>query len=100
MEIAFIAMIAPAFSRICCKWKRGQRQPVYIGVDSDPAPRYETESWLAAQMGVEVKPCIEKVAERGAGHKRCRNNRLLDSGYQLRYPGYKQGYRAVLAARA
>lgn len=78
----------------------GQRQSVYLGVDSDPAPRFETENWLAAQMGVEVKPFAEKVDGRGPGHKRCRNNRMLDSGYQLRYPGYKQGYEAVLEARA
>lgn len=76
-----------------------KRERLYIGVDSDPAPRFETESWLARQMGVDVKPREEKMGERSAGHKRCRNNRLLDSGYQLRYPSYKQGYRAVLDAR-
>lgn len=78
----------------------GQRHSVYIGVDSDPAPRYETESWLAGQMDVAIKPSNEHVAVRGTGHKRCGNKRLLDSGYQLRYPSYKDGYRAVLDARA
>ncbi len=77
-----------------------QRHSVYIGVDSDPAPRYETESWLAAQMGVEIKPSKELATERLAGSKRCTNKRLLDSGYQLRYPSYKDGYRSVLKARA
>jgi hypothetical protein len=34
-----------------------------------------------------------------AGHKRCRNRALQDSGYQLIYPDYKTGYGALLAAR-
>jgi hypothetical protein len=32
-----------------------------------------------------------------AGHKRCRNRALHDSGYQLIYPDYKIGYGALLA---
>ena len=75
------------------------RQSIYLGVDSDPAPRFDTESWLAAQLGVEVKSPAQTQGARGIGHKRCRNTRLLDSGYQLQYPSYKEGYRAVIAAR-
>ncbi|MFT4823453.1 MAG: nucleoside-diphosphate-sugar epimerase [Halioglobus sp.] len=76
-----------------------QWQPSYIGVDSDPAPRYETESWLAEQLGVDPKPLEQTVDGRGTGHKRCSNKGLLGSGYQLLYPGYRDGYRAVLDER-
>ncbi|MEH6637466.1 MAG: hypothetical protein V7700_18240, partial [Halioglobus sp.] len=78
-------------------------QPVYIGVDDRPAPQFEVESWLAEQMGVEVRPAEVRPAEAQprvvapAGHKRCRNRALHSSGYQLLYPDYKSGYAATLA---
>ena len=31
-------------------------EPLYIGVDDEPAPRYEVEAWLARAMGLEVRP--------------------------------------------
>jgi nucleoside-diphosphate-sugar epimerase len=77
--------------------------PVYIGVDDLPAPRYEVESWLAREMGLEDpmagQPAAveEPTRHNAAGHKRCRNTALRDSGYQLIYPDYKSGYRALLA---
>lgn len=76
--------------------------PMYIGVDDRSAPRYEVESWLAAELGVTnhipEHPRIteEPTRHNTAGHKRCRNKALHDSGYQLAYPDYQSGYRAVL----
>jgi nucleoside-diphosphate-sugar epimerase len=78
--------------------------PVYIGVDDLPAPRYEVESWLASEMGLEDLVAGQSVAgddptrHNTAGHKRCRNTALHDSGYQLIYPDYKSGYGALLAS--
>jgi nucleoside-diphosphate-sugar epimerase len=78
--------------------------PVYIGVDDLPAPRYEVESWLAREMGLEYPLGVQSGAvddptrHNTAGHKRCRNSALHDSGYQLIYPDYKTGYGALLAA--
>jgi hypothetical protein len=75
---------------------------MYIGVDDCSAPRYEVESWLAAELGVTNQisehPRIteEPTRHNTAGHKRCRNKALHDSGYQLVYPDYQSGYRAVL----
>ncbi|MEZ5503010.1 MAG: hypothetical protein R3E50_10245 [Halioglobus sp.] len=77
--------------------------PVYIGVDDRPAPRYEVETWLAREMGLadqvagQPAPDEEPTRHNSAGHKRCRNLALHDSGYQLIYPDYKSGYRALLA---
>jgi nucleoside-diphosphate-sugar epimerase len=77
-------------------------EPVYIGVDDLPAPRYEVESWLAAEMGVEMDSDLTSVNEptrhNTAGHKRCRNTALHASGYQLIYPSYKSGYSNLLAS--
>jgi nucleoside-diphosphate-sugar epimerase len=77
--------------------------PVYIGVDDQPAPRYEVESWLARTMGLEDLVAGQPAAaddttrHNTAGHKRCRNRALHDSGYQLIYADYKTGYGAILA---
>lgn len=79
-------------------------EPVYIGVDNEPAPRYEVESWLAGELGVAepVEGLPESVGEPTrhniAGHKRCRNSALRNSGYELIYPTYKSGYSALLAS--
>jgi nucleoside-diphosphate-sugar epimerase len=76
--------------------------PVYIAVDDQPAPRYEVESWLAREMGLEDQLAGQPAAgdeptrHNTAGHKRCRNKALRDSGYRLLYPEYKSGYRALL----
>jgi nucleoside-diphosphate-sugar epimerase len=79
-------------------------EPVYIGVDDQPAPRYEVESWLAERMGLSERGSTEPAAgseptrHNSAGHRRCRNCALRDSGYQLIYPDYKSGYNDLLAS--
>lgn len=72
-------------------------EPVYIGVDDDPAPRFEVETWLAREMGIAAGPGVTAPDSPGA-HKRCRNRLLHASGYRLRYPDYRSGYRAVLGS--
>ncbi|MEZ5570581.1 MAG: epimerase [Halioglobus sp.] len=79
-------------------------QPIYIGVDDQPAPRYEVESWLARQLGLQDQIAREPAAGQpapihGSGHKRCRNLALHESGYQLQYPDFRSGYSALLASR-
>jgi hypothetical protein len=75
-----------------------------IGVDDLSAPRYEVESWLATELGVanqspEFLGTVEEPTRHNtAGHKRCRNTALRESGYQLLYPDYNRGYGAVLDA--
>jgi len=73
-------------------------EQVYIAADDAPAPRHEVEAWLARRLGVEA---VEERAPGGrdGGHKRCRNRLLHASGYRLRYPDYRAGYEAVLAAK-
>ncbi|HEY6131499.1 MAG TPA: epimerase, partial [Halioglobus sp.] len=79
--------------------------PIYIGVDDLPAPRYEVESWLARELGLEdpsagLPAAVDQPTRHNmAGHKRCHNYALRNSGYQLTYPDYKSGYRALLASR-
>lgn len=71
----------------------GEVLPVYNGVDNNPAPAHEVESWLANKMG-----CTSHVATTNgaAGHKRCSNKALHASGYDLQFPDYKVGYLPIL----
>ncbi|MGI0119244.1 SDR family oxidoreductase [Zooshikella sp. RANM57] len=65
----------------------------YIGVDNEPVSLREVTLWLAKQLG--VKPSKEVPMGRG-GSKQCSNQRILDSGYQFKYPSYREGYQALL----
>ena len=67
----------------------------YCVVDSNPAPAHEVESWLAQRLGVAVR-YVDARPDAGA-NKRVSNRRMLGSGYELRFPGYRQGYVSLLA---
>ena len=71
---------------------------VYNCVDDNPAPAHDVESWLADTLGISVKNGAGDAAAAPAFHKRCSNQRLRDSGYQLRYPDYRAGYSQVIEA--
>ncbi len=75
-------------------------EPLYLGVDSSPAPKNDVLNWLADALDRE-KPPVKPESERPQGrrsrsNKRCSNQRLLDSGYVLQYPSYQEGYTAIL----
>lgn len=70
-------------------------EPLYLGVDSEPAPRSEVIAWLRARMGLPALP-EAPTGDLVAG-KRCSNQRLLASGYRLLYPSFREGYGALLA---
>ncbi len=82
--------------------------PLYLAVDDDPAPLDQVLSWLALQLGVPEPPlAVQPPLKPGAAasadpalrmraSKRCRNHRLRASGFDFRYPGYRDGYAALL----
>jgi nucleoside-diphosphate-sugar epimerase len=76
-------------------------EKIYIGVDSDPAPRAELYQWISKELGLTLptpnKWSQSKRLELGQG-KRCSNRRLIDSGFTLEYPSFREGYLAQLAA--
>ena len=65
---------------------------IYLGVDSYPAPQCEIMYWLAVKLGVSAPDRIVG----SSGGKRCSNRNLLESGYSLLYPTFREGYQAVL----
>lgn len=76
-----------------------QPEPPALLLLSDDAPALDSEviGYLAQQLGVSPPPAGAPGTGRG-GHKRCRNERLHATGYQLRYPSYREGYGAMLAS--
>ncbi len=72
---------------------------LYLGVDNEPAPQCEVLQWLAQRLGVAGPTVVnaasvEETALRA--NKRCRNNRLRESGFRFRYPTYREGYQTLL----
>lgn len=71
---------------------------IYLAVDSDPSPQCVVMDWLATQLGVSAPPRATPGDNRRRSNKRCRNARLLSTGYRFLYPGYREGYGAILRA--
>ncbi len=75
-------------------------ESLYIGVDCEPVDEQTLYNWLSGATGAPVP----RPAPRGApprtrgGNKRCRNTRLLESGYTFRFPTFRDGYAAVLGS--
>ena len=67
----------------------------YLASDDEPAPIQEVQCWLADQLGVPYEQGGAPIARTGS--KRCANRRLHESGYELRYPNYRQGFTPILA---
>jgi hypothetical protein len=78
-----------------------QPDPLYLGVDHEPADQCTLLRWLAAQLGA-PPPRLEAVpasdTRRHRTNKRCCNAKLVASGYVFRYPTFRDGYAALLAA--
>jgi nucleoside-diphosphate-sugar epimerase len=75
---------------------------VYIGVDTDPAPLRDVYRWIAARAGV-ADPCDGGAREGGEAtgrrgtNKRCSSARLGSSGFEFRFPSYREGYAPFIA---
>ncbi|QCO97194.1 NAD-dependent epimerase/dehydratase family protein [Arthrobacter sp. 24S4-2] len=81
--------------------------PVYLGVDDDPAELGEVQRFLASELGLPQPPSAAAgnsgVAGAGSGeparggNKRCSNKLLRSTGFEFAYPTFREGYRAILA---
>lgn len=76
-----------------------QPDHLYLGVDHEPAEQGTVVGWLAEQLDVLLPRQGESSGLRTPRHntnKRCRNARLVASGYVFRYPTFREGYAALL----
>lgn len=63
----------------------------YNLTDNDPASLQDVLAWLQQRFG--VKPTEARTLNRGS--KRISNQRLLDTGFELQYPSFRDGYAAM-----
>lgn len=77
---------------------------LYCVTDHDPAPQHEVLLWLREQMSLQ-KPNVQfesrgsivsTADELQATNKRISNTRLLDAGFQFKYPTFREGYSPLL----
>ncbi|WP_024461614.1 SDR family oxidoreductase [Marinimicrobium sp. LS-A18] len=69
-------------------------ESLYLASDDEPAPMAEVVNWLAMQMKVDQ---ARFAPDDGGLGKRCDNRRLRASGYEFRYPSYRNGYEMLLS---
>jgi nucleoside-diphosphate-sugar epimerase len=69
---------------------------LYLAVDHEPAEECQVLRWLASRLGLPAPRVVPASAPNRRGNKRCRNARLVASGYRFRYPTFREGYAAVL----
>lgn len=79
--------------------------------DMEPVDRYEFATWLAEQLDTEPPQVVtleeriesgelsETARARLAAAKRVDNSRLVESGYEFRFPTFREGYSAEIARR-
>lgn len=75
-------------------------ETLYLGVDCEPAAEAEVMRWLSGVLGApSPRPAAaDDLGPRAArSNKRCRNQRLVATGYEFLYPTFREGYTAVLA---
>lgn len=70
---------------------------LYLLVDHEPAEQCRVLRWIAGRLKVAAPRRVPPEAGGPArGTKRCRNTRLVDSGYAFRYPTFAEGYEALI----
>ncbi|MFK7955968.1 MAG: NAD-dependent epimerase/dehydratase family protein [Lysobacterales bacterium] len=77
--------------------QRRTAEGVFLGVDNEPAPMHEVCQWLAERMG--MGPLLQETKSGTAANsgKRVSNQRVLESGFQLAFPTFREGYSALLS---
>ena len=71
-------------------------EPLYLGVDHEPADRRVVAEWLVSRFGDISSRKPGRPSGRTRANKRCSNARLVASGYVFRYPTFREGFDAVL----
>lgn len=69
-------------------------EPYYLGVDDQPAPLHEVADWLCRRLELPLQGLT--AGSRRSGSRRCSNARARALGWVPDYPGYREGYAALL----
>lgn len=87
-------------SAMTAVFKRSQSKTIYLVTDDEPVKRSEFALWLGEKLGLE--DTRQKIKERMdcsvLTGKRCSNAQLKSLRVKLKYPTFREGYEALLAA--
>ena len=73
---------------------KGARIPSTLSLnDNEPVKAADLEAWCFEQLGLEPRG---KRENQPRGNRRISNAKLLATGFQLRYPTFREGYRDAL----
>jgi len=76
-------------------------QPLYVAADEEPAELAHVLRWLAERLDApapRVDPHETAIRYGRSSNKRVQSTRLSSSGYRFRFPTFREGYGALLAA--
>lgn len=74
-----------------------QPAPTYLGTDDEPVRLDDVLTFLASELGATEPPRADPEGRQAGGDKRLSNALLRSTGWEPRYPTFREGYRAVLA---
>ena len=82
--------------------ERGQPGEIYNASDDEPVSQLKFFTWLAEKLGKALPPIATAQTEiarwRGLTSKRISNRKLRALGCELKYPTFREGYAAEIAA--
>ena len=80
----------------------------YLASDSEPVRMKDLVNWMNEELNMpnasdtplksqlNASPSNAGKAQRRAGSKKCCNKRLLESGYEFKYPTFREGYKEMI----
>ncbi len=70
---------------------------IYNAVDNEPVTQLHFFQWLAKELAKSMPPEGESIfRKRAPTNKRVRNKKLKAEGWVLRYPTFREGYKALI----
>ncbi|WP_461634825.1 NAD-dependent epimerase/dehydratase family protein [Glutamicibacter soli] len=75
-------------------------EQLYLVTDNEPAQLEDIFTFLAGELDLPIPPAAAEPAARRAADRRIDNSKLLSTGFTLAFPGYREGYRSVLAGES
>lgn len=70
--------------------------PVLNVVDPHPARRSDVLKWLASRLDTQLVTSAAPPVRQGSGDRRVSCGRLASTGFEFRYPSFREGYGALL----
>jgi hypothetical protein len=65
-------------------------------IPTRPTAKPSAHGWPNVRLSIPAPDASDSGSDADRSNKRCSNRRILDSGYQFRYPTFREGFAALL----